>query len=255
MTKSKKNVSKTSLEISKDKIEKKPVSKKKVTKKLDLKKIVQADFPEHQYYPQEQKKNQIVLHHTASGRGVSGDIAWWKSDAIHVATCVLIAHDGTIVQCFSSKFWAHHLGVKSAFLKSKGFSDYYNRNILLNQKSVAIEVDNWGGLTQATKTDGAWYSYTGKIIADKDVVIYDTPFRGYKGFERYTDAQIESVRQLLVFWRDRYDISLAYNDDMWDISQRALSGENGVWTHCSFRPDKSDIHPQKEMIEMLKSLS
>ena len=41
---------------------------------------------------------------------------------------------------------------------------------------------------------------------------------------------------------------------MWDISDKALAGEAGVWTHVSFRTDKSDCHPQPELIQMLKSL-
>jgi hypothetical protein len=33
-----------------------------------------------------------------------------------------------------------------------------------------------------------------------------------------------------------------------------LSGENGVFTHCSVRKDKFDVFPQAELIEALKSL-
>ena len=41
---------------------------------------------------------------------------------------------------------------------------------------------------------------------------------------------------------------------MWEVSAEALKGKQGVWSHTSFRFDKSDIHPQPEIIEMLKSL-
>jgi hypothetical protein len=41
---------------------------------------------------------------------------------------------------------------------------------------------------------------------------------------------------------------------MFDVSKEALSGESGIWSHTSFRSDKSDIHPQGELIKMLKSL-
>ena len=65
----------------------------------------------------------------------------------------------------------------------------------------------------------------------------------------------ESVRQLLVFFGKKYSIPLSYNENMWDIAVEALSGEKGVWTHASYRSDKSDCHPQPELIEMLKSLN
>jgi hypothetical protein len=120
-------------------------------------------------------------------------------------------------------------------------------------KSIGIEIDSWGGLTLDTSTN-KWKSYTGYTIDTKDVIIYDDKFRGYYGFEKYTDAQIESVRQLLVFWGEMYDIPLDYHADMWDISKLALSGWSGVFTHTSYRSDKSDAHPQPELIEMLKRL-
>jgi hypothetical protein len=41
---------------------------------------------------------------------------------------------------------------------------------------------------------------------------------------------------------------------MWDISKKGLSGIPGVYTHNSYRKDKSDISPQPKMIAMLKSL-
>ncbi|MAT11566.1 MAG: hypothetical protein CMM02_11215 [Rhodopirellula sp.] len=235
----------------------KAVAKKPATpkvKKLDLKKIVQVDFPEGQYIRQETPKNQIVLHHTASGRGVEGDIRWWKHDKRRIATQILIDFEGVIHQCYSSRFWAHHIGVKSSFLKARGFKDYGIRNKILNQNCVAIEIDSWGGLRQGD-IGGEWRSYTGSIIPDERVQLYPDGFRGYKAFEKYTDEQIESVRQLLVYWGERYEIPLTYNEDMWDVSDRALAGHDGVWSHTSYRSDKSDIHPQPEMIAMLKALS
>ena len=39
-----------------------------------------------------------------------------------------------------------------------------------------------------------------------------------------------------------------------NISKNAMNGVPGVWTHTSYRNDKSDCHPQKELIEMLKRL-
>ena len=41
---------------------------------------------------------------------------------------------------------------------------------------------------------------------------------------------------------------------MWNISANALKAVPGVYTHNSYRKDKSDISPQPKMIAMLKSL-
>jgi hypothetical protein len=51
-----------------------------------------------------------------------------------------------------------------------------------------------------------------------------------------------------------FDIDLTYQTDMWDISENALSGNNGIYTHVSYRSDKNDMSPQTELITMLKSL-
>lgn len=227
------------------------VKEQKVLKKLDLKDIITVDFPEDQYKREATEKNQIVLHHTVSGQGVSGDIAWWRQTAERIGTAIIIGWDGKIYQCFSSKYWAWHLGVSTS------------NKIKLNSNSIGIEMDAWGGLI---RTNRQWYpakldEETDKFVADtnfapiKNVQVYEQPYRGFYGFEKYTDAQIEAVRQLLVFWGERYKIPLDYHEDMWDYSQNAMAGKDGIWSHVSFRVDKSDCHPQPELIEMLKSLT
>jgi N-acetyl-anhydromuramyl-L-alanine amidase AmpD len=176
-----------------------------------------------------------------------GDINWWKQTESRVATAIIISRNGDIYQAFSSKYWAHHLGVKSTVFKKYGLSSI---NTKLNQESIAIEIDSWGGLT---KKDGTWYHALNKPFKG-EVVEYPDGYRGYKAFEKYTDAQIESTRQLLEFWGESYGIDLKYKgDEIFDIDLRALKGEEGVWMHTSVRPDKSDLHPQKELIDMLKS--
>ena len=55
----------------------------------------------------------------------------------------------------------------------------------------------------------------------------------------------------------RFNIPLDYrHEDMFPYkeSKRALSGAPGLYTHCSFRKDKTDVHPQKELVEMAMSL-
>lgn len=214
--------------------------------RLDLSKIVQHDFTSREYNKAVYDKKQIVLHHTASGNGVNGDINWWLKDKKRIGTCILIARDGTIHQVFSSKYWAYHLGENGKDHVSLGLR--YRRN---DMESIGIEIDSWGGLK---KKGGDWVSYTGKVVPKENVQEYHDGFRGYKAFEKYTPEQIESVRQLLVFWNERYNIPLSYDEHIWDINRAALSGKPGVYTHVSYRSDKSDCHPQPELIEMLKTL-
>lgn len=230
--------------------EKEKVKESQVLNKLNLNEIISVNFPDNQYIKEQTNKKQIVLHHTVSGQGVNGDIAWWRSTVDRVGTAIIVGWDGKIYQCFSSKYWAYHLGLKTSSNKS------------LNMGSIGIEIDAWGGLILKNRLwyPAKWDKNLKQNIANtsvapiKNVQVYEQGFRGYYGFEKYTNAQIEAVRQLLVFWNEKYKIPLDYNEDMWDISSKALAGQTGVWTHVSFRKDKSDCHPQSELIQMLKSL-
>jgi len=42
--------------------------------------------------------------------------------------------------------------------------------------------------------------------------------------------------------------------ELFDICEGAIMGKPGIYTHNSYRTDKSDIHPQPEMIQMLNTL-
>jgi hypothetical protein len=58
----------------------------------------------------------------------------------------------------------------------------------------------------------------------------------------------------LAYWNEKFGIPLDYNADMWDVTNNALDGKPGIWTHNSYRTDKSDCHPQPELIKMLQTL-
>ena len=227
-------------------------------KVLDKSKIIRFDFPESQYYAEATNKKQVYLHHTVSPNNPQGVENWWKSTPEHVAVSILIARDGIICQLFSSNHWAYHLGLSADIFKK-----YHLPYISLDRISIGIEILCWGALTKGANGKYypiKWDSINKTVIPNyrsgyvEDVQLYDEGFRGFYAFERYTDEQIESVRQLLVFWNQKFNIPLDYNDDIWDISTRALSGEAGIYCHTSVRPDKSDCHPQPELINMLKSL-
>lgn len=206
---------------------------------------------DNQYYKTEQPKKIIFLHHTVSGKGVEGDINWWNTTPDKIATAFIIDREKGIYQVFEEKYWAHHLGITSSLLKEFKSSVSNQR---LNELSIGIEVDSWGGLTKGK--DGQWYASNGKILIPKDQVQeYPKGYRGFFAFEKYSTKQIEDLRQLLISLNEKYKIPLTYNEEMWDVNRKALAGTHGIWSHTSVRRDKSDCHPQPELIAMLRSLS
>ena len=183
-------------------------------------------------------KKQIVLHHTAGGSAQSS-INGWNADATPVATAFVIDRDGTIFQAFPSWCWAYALGVNQANYRT------------LEAQAVQIELASYGYLKEI---NGEFYTAYGNKIAPDKVCKLQVPFRGQKYYEAYTPAQIESTIMLVKYLAEAYKIDVRFKSDMFDLNQRALRGEPGLFTHCSFRTDKSDIFPQPSMIDALKTL-
>lgn len=214
--------------------------------KLEDLNLAQHPLDENQYIRQEWPKKQIYLHHTVGGPTGERTIDIWNQDRARVGTAVCISRDGTIVQAFSSRHWAYHLGLRESVFDSKGLP-----YVSLDKVSIGIELCSYGPLTLHK---GRYKTIYGNYIDDSEVVRLEEPYRGSQFWHKYTDEQIESTRKLLLFWGQRYNIPLEYNEDIWDVTMRALMAEPGVYTHCSVRYDKSDIYPDPRVIEMLKSL-
>jgi hypothetical protein len=222
---------------------------------LDLKKIKQVPLRETQYVKEETPKQQIVLHHTAGNASGIGTISMWDTDDRgRIATCVTISGpgakgttDGEICQAFSSKYWAYHLGIKPEVFKAYKVS--YQR---LDKIAIGVEICNWGPISFK---DGKYYTYVNREIPESQVTKLDKPYKGHLFYHKYSDAQIQSVKDLLVYWKGIYKIDLTYNyDQMFTVNTKALKGENGLYSHNSYRKDKTDIYPCPRMIEMLKTL-
>lgn len=231
-----------------------------------LSKIEFHKFPENQYVRKASVKFQLVFHFTVSGKGAKGDIDWWLSDPKRIATCMIVDYKGIPHQLFNMKYYASHLGIKEWVFKKYLGDDYllhypHAVNSSLDEGSIGIELDSWGPLLER---NGHWHPIkeeNGKMVPNLDIksipkeniVFFDTPFRGFNAFEKFTDKQLETAREIVQYCNMMYNIPKGYNEDMWDVSPKALKGTKGIWTHVSFRPDKDDCMPQPEFIQMLKT--
>lgn len=213
---------------------------------LDIQKIVQKRLSKGQFFEEPSDKTQIYLHHTAGNGNAEGVSRYWNSNDSQIATAFIVGENGTIVQCFSSKHWAWHLGIDSQDFAVRGLG-YKN----LNKLSVGIEVCNWGMLKER---NGKFYNYVGGEINPSYVTTLEAPYKGYLHWYRYTDSQIESLRQLVVYLCETYDIPKTYREQIWGLDLEAFKGSKGIFTHNSVRKDKSDIYPCPRMIKMLQSL-
>lgn len=229
---------------------------------MEIKKVL---LEKDEYYNEVFEKDTVFIHHTAGSHRPDWTVAAWEHDknkeglALKVATAYVIGGistrdskdvewDGVIVNAFDDKYWAHHLGSTSA------------NNSILNKKSIAIEVCNYGPLIKGT--DGNFYNYVKSIVPKEQVTTLAKPFRGYTYYHSYTTKQIESLRLLLLDIAKRYPkVNLKKglqeflgNADCFEVSQVALKGYPGLWTHTNIRSDKSDMYPHPGLLKMIAEL-
>lgn len=207
-----------------------------MTTKDITKLLVQKPLPFKHYYQTMCVKTQLVMHHTGGGTGYSA-WSWFKernNGKGTISVPYIIEPDGSILNLFQNPFqFGYHLGVAG---KSN-----------LDKASIPTELVNWGFLKEQE---------IGKKVKEGEVIEYPALFRGFKYFHRYTDAQIESTYTLLKTLSFVTSIPLIYNyDQFFKVSKKALSGEPGLFSHCSYRADKTDCHPQPELIQMLTAVS
>lgn len=183
-------------------------------------------------------KKQIVLHHSVSGDKGENMFAGWEKTSKRVATAVGLGRDGTLYKAFDESKWAYHLGLRTT------------ENLQRNKESIGIELLNWGYLH---KTKEGFLTDLKKPF-EGEVYEFDTPFRGQKYFELYPQKQIDVLKNWILLNAMRYNIPLSCDKKIFEFNPKAIQGEAGIYTHCSFRKDKLDIVPQPAICEMLYSL-
>lgn len=207
--------------------------------------IIEIPFDESQYYKATYEKTQIVLHHTVSNGSAKAVADYWASNPDRVGTPIILDKDGQMYQLFSSRFYAGHVGDVSKEMKKFNLPARS-----CSKNSVGVELINMGGLVL---NSGKFYDSYGKEFTG-ETVHFPNKYRGWEYFAKYPQKQIDALKQLIIFWGDMHKIPIKYNKDIWDVTERALKGEPGLFLHTSFRFDKSDLFPQEEMIAMLESL-
>lgn len=201
--------------------------------------VVDVEF-EGEYFKQVYPKKQIIWHHSAGWDNARGMFDWWRQDGrTHVATSCGITNEGNLYKGFDEQYWAASIGAK------------HPNNMTLDKEAVTIEICNWG---QLTEKDGKIVSWTGHELEKDDIIKLD--YKGVEYFEIYTDEEIETLKYWTLLNAMRFNIPLIYKEgDMWSVSNDALSRVPGIYTHNSYRQDKTDVSPQPKLIEMAKSLA
>lgn len=233
----------------------------KVINPLESKLIFHDYFlKDDEYIKEIVKKLQIYLHHTASGHDPFRVIDIWEKDKFsssgkrkinRISTAFVVGgistrnnnkeHDGVIARCFDEKYWGYHTG-------------WLGRTS--DACSIGIEICNYGYLTKNRK--GEFVNYVGGIVPIDQVCDLGKEFRGRRYYHKYTDKQLEVVKELILDLSERFDIPLddiIYDWDWFDFNPKKWNVKNkGLRTHTQVRKGKTDLSPQPNLIKMLNSL-
>lgn len=244
---------------------------------MDKYKTEPVEFPELQYIAIATKKTQLCLHFSAGWDNARGMFDSWKADKARIATAFGMVDDGTIFQGFDEKYYASHIGYwfKDGTGKVVGGNERAYKlcpgtesqavNLAIEQRTIGIEVCNWGALkfvngqfhTWASKTlNPKFPQYFPKdiVVPESKVMKYTTPFRGDIYFEKFTPQEIESLYYWIKKMGTKHNIPTKYDAAIWDVNKDAITGVPGLYLHVSYRADKQDLHPQPDLIQMFKTL-
>lgn len=212
-------------------------------------------LPKGEYLKGNYKNDYIILHHTAGGANPRAVVDYWAKDSLgKVATEFVVGgqncstgntkYDGQIVRTFPEGCQGYHIG-------SSGSS-------YMNTHSVGIEMCNFGYVKNGK-------TYTGASVDPDQTVSLGAMFKGYSLWHKYSDAQLNAVRDLLLYIANRDNIDLHEGLYKWIKAEGAIKAFDyhldaykgnvkGLLTHTSIRKDKCDCSPQPNLIDMILSL-
>lgn len=216
--------------------------------------IEKAYLPKDQYFAGPTKKEWLFLHHTAGWHNPFTTITGWAKDTRgSIATEFVLGgqsvlgndynYDGIVAQAFPEGGYGWHLGTG---------------NNAMHKNSVGIEVCSFGQIDNGK-------TYVGTVASQTQIVKLKQSFRGHQYWHKYSDKQIQSLKQLIEYIavRDNIDVKkglvpLIHSKgafaafDFCDVPY--CVSNKGLWMHTNVLRGKVDMFPQDELVDMLISL-
>jgi len=209
--------------------------------------IIKAHLKNGQYKDKETPKSLITLHHTA-GTTASGALDWWDQTPARVGCAYVVDQDGKIYEAFDPKYWAWHINIPND-------GDFFEK------ANIGIELVNPGFVFP--RKDGNFNFYpmypntNYHTVIPKEKVV-ECEFRGFKYFQKYSEAQLDSLSWLLDKLIKDFKIPMQEPklfDHFWEHNKIAIDLKlPGIWSHSTFRSDKSDIFPYEPLISMVSEV-
>lgn len=212
-------------------------------------------LPKKEYISGKYKNDYIVLHHTAGWDNPKQVVDSWAKDSLgKVAVEFVIGgqrttdgrniYDGKVIRSYPEGNQAYHIGTSG--------SSY------MNIHSVGVELCNMGYIKNGL-------TYVNTSVKPDQIVKLKEPFRGYLNWHKYSEKQLNTLHDLLLYIANRDNIDLHTGLYKWiklegsakafDFHQDAYNGRvKGLITHANIRKDKFDVSPQPDLVDMILTL-
>ncbi|MEK6572602.1 MAG: N-acetylmuramoyl-L-alanine amidase, partial [Bacteroidota bacterium] len=194
-------------------------------------------LPDGQYFPPGNSKSGIAVHHTVGG-SVQSTFEYWKTTSDIVGTAYIIERDGTIFEVFDSTAWAWQFGLKWP----------QEEKIAFEKRFIGIEIASEGGITES---NGKFYCFdriSDKTLKDPAGIFdYGQDYRGYRYFDKYEPAQVDSLVALIDDLCTRFGIERKVPPNFLDFYGEQLKDFKGIIGHTMVRKDKSDPLPDANL--------
>lgn len=138
-------------------------------------------------------------------------------------------------------------------------TEHFSEGEIIND-SICVELECRGALLPAA--DGKFYPVrnTGSLFIPDTLrqpakyfheYCQQNRWFGFIYYEKYTTAQLNSLRNVLVNLCFAYNIPHCYNPDMW-----TKTGAPGIYSSTALKSlhTTNQVHPQPELLNLLKSL-
>lgn len=190
-------------------------------------------LPAQEFFPPGGPKTGIAVHHTVGGSAQS-TFRWWLEDKQMVGTAFIIDRDGTTYEVFDPAAWAWQFGLRWAQAQKTKFE----------RRFIGIEMASEGGLVEANGKLYCFDRVSPKTEKPRNEAFdYGRVYRGYRYFDKYEDAQVTALLELINHLCDQFHIKRQVPDQFFDYHGDKLANFEGIIGHTMVREDKSDPAP------------
>ena len=183
-------------------------------------------------------KKQIILSINGSVWDVAEEREWKRNmdeSAVHILPHVMIGREGEV--------WP--------VMATEEPTSWLTGGETMDTERVHVALCNAGPLV---RRGDAFYTHTGEAVRLPYEFCSQSPYRGHRYYELLTPKQLLSAERLLNRLIKTLGIRYRYDAMLGDVCPRCLGGDEGVWLASGLMKQRTDPHPQTELIKMMQRL-